>query len=276
MRNPNCTRCGKKLSKPRLAANKRKCYLCEVAVRREGKQRAHDRRIESEDFTASDYWLLYKMQEGRCAIHSCRASGKSKFLAVEHDHSCEMGHDKNRWCRVCVRGLTCSTHNEWIGRAGDNPDVFDSLAAYLRTPPARETLMERMVAGTLEETLATLHNEYRIPWQRAKKMTDLARGVGPKPTHLRDCTIVIKYVRIPRSSQVLYAITEYSPWADRKMAVKILVDEYKFKEVRAKALLNSAWEKGNTRIKKASKIIYITYQGRGLEQEYMFSIEEGQ
>lgn len=272
MANPNCARCGNKLSKPRLEKRKRKCYRCEVAVRRESRQRTHDRNVESEDFTAADYWHLYEMQGGTCAIHTCRAKGKSKHLTVEHDHQCPMGHDPKRWCRVCVRGLTCSMHNEWIGRTGDDPAIFDSLAAYLRNPPALEMLMDRMIVGTLEETLATLHNEYRIPWQRARKMLDLARGVGPSPRPVPNGIIVIRYIRIPRTTKELYEIIESAPRMDSEAALTELMCY--LSERRAKTALNKAWENGEHKVSTAGGIVRIIYHGRGADMAYMYSIEQ--
>jgi hypothetical protein len=272
MPNPNCTRCGNKLSKERLAAKKRKCYLCEVAVRREQKRRGHDKNIESEDFTAEDYWRLYEAQGSRCAIYTCRATGKSKHLTVDHDHTCEMGHDPARWCRVCVRGLICSMHNVWIGRTGDNPEIFDALAGYLRVPPARETLMGRMIVGTDEQTMVTLHRDYNITYPRAKKMIDLARGVGPSPTAVKDGTIVIRYIRIPRSTQVLYEIIETAPRITREPALRQLIDEYGLSERRAKSLLNAVWKNGKARASTPNGIARVDYHGR-VGGDYLFSIE---
>jgi hypothetical protein len=273
MANPNCARCGNPLSKPRLEARKRKCYRCEVAVRMEGRQRAHDMRVESEDFTAADYWHLYEKQGGTCAIYTCRAKGKSRHLTVEHDHACEMGHDPKRWCRACVRGLTCSMHNEWIGRTGDDPAIFDSLAAYLRVPPAREILMDRMMVGTADETVVVLHEDYGIPLKRAIKMLELARGVGPSPTAVRDATIVVRYIRIPRTTKVLYEIIESAPRVDSQLALKQLMDEWGLTERRAKTALNAAWQQDKHRLSTPHGIARITYCGRGADMAYMFSIE---
>src|SRR5215469_15906185 len=272
MANPLCQRCRNPLSKPRRQAGKRKCYRCEVAVRRESRRRAHDRAVESMDFTAADYWALYEAQDGHCVVHNCRAQGKSRHLAVEHDHSCEMGHDKNRWCRACVRGLACVTHNEWIGRAGDDPEVFDSLAAYLRNPPALEILMDRMFVGDFRKTLATLHDEYRIPWERGRKMLDLARGVGPSPRPVPDGTIEIRYIRIPRTTKELYEIVESAPRLTAEDALARLF-EYGLSERRAKTALNKAWENDEHKVSTAGGIVRITYHGRGAGMAYMYSVE---
>jgi hypothetical protein len=136
----DCARCGKPLSPERAAKRKRKCYLCEVAAKRDQRQAAHDRRITMNGFTAADYWRLYAAQESHCAVYGCRANGQTKFLAVEHDHKCVRGHDPKEWCRYCVRGLACSMHNGWLGKAHDDPRVFDSLGEYLRNPPAGKVL----------------------------------------------------------------------------------------------------------------------------------------
>lgn len=271
MANPNCQRCKRPLSKSRIAANKRKCYRCEVAVRREQRRRTHDRNVVSEDFTAADYWALYAAQDGHCAVHTCRAQGKSKHLTVDHDHACEMGHDKSRWCRACVRGLTCSMHNEWIGRTGDNPEIFDSLAAYLRNPPAREILMAKMIVGTAEQTVITLMREYRVPQKRARHMLDMARGVGPSPWPVRNGTVVIRYIRIPRTTKVLYEIIESAPRIDSQQALKQLMAEHDYTEQGAQAMLNAAWEHGKRKVREG---IFVHYHGRGSDGSYIYSIEE--
>lgn len=129
-----CPRCGKPLSKERAANRKKYCYRCERAVKREQRLAAHDRRVEKQyGLLPGEYRKLYDAQGGKCAIRGCRATGKTKALAVEHDHS--LG-----FTREAVRGLTCGMHNGWIGLAGDNPEVFDSMANYLRNPPARKVL----------------------------------------------------------------------------------------------------------------------------------------
>jgi hypothetical protein len=77
------------------------------------------------------YWALHEFQGGRCAILNCRATGKTKALAVDHDHKCCPGRTS---CGKCVRGLLCGPHNEMFGRNGDDPEVFQDMAGYLRMP----------------------------------------------------------------------------------------------------------------------------------------------
>lgn len=112
-----------------------RCTTCHRAVVKARRKAAHEKRSQSVyGLNEGEYDLLYEAQGGKCAIAKCRATGKTKKLAVEHDHKLE--HLK----RDSVRGLVCGPHNGWIGQAGDDPEVFESIAAYLRNPPARAVL----------------------------------------------------------------------------------------------------------------------------------------
>jgi len=134
----SCARCKNTLTKPRTQARKRYCFRCEILNRRESKAKAHETRVmKVYGLRPGEYGLLLKAQDGHCPVFGCKAKGVTKWLAVEHDHKLSG--------RVSVRGLMCSMHNGWIGRAGDDPRVFDSIAAYLRNPPARRVL------GTIDE-----------------------------------------------------------------------------------------------------------------------------
>lgn len=109
---------------------------CTTHWRAEKKRRSaasHARRVgDVYGLLPGDYDALLAAQGGTCAIYGCRAAGGTRRLAVEHDHKLEG--------RESVRGLMCADHNTWIGRAGDDPKVFDALATYLRFPPARRVL----------------------------------------------------------------------------------------------------------------------------------------
>jgi|SRR4249919_1464922 len=130
----SCARCKRTLTKKRTQARKRHCFRCEILIRREQKAQAHERRVISTyGLRPGDYQKLLDSQDGHCAVFGCPAKGVTKWLAVEHDHKL-VG-------RVSVRGLMCSRHNGWLAHAGDDPRVFDSIAAYLRDPPARKVLL---------------------------------------------------------------------------------------------------------------------------------------
>jgi hypothetical protein len=96
------------------------------------------------------YWAIYDAQGGRCAMPRCTATGKTKMLAVEHDHDVarrECDHDPKRGCKRCIRGLMCGPHNyELIGKFKNSlQDALD----YLAHPPAREVLDHYVRYGTL-------------------------------------------------------------------------------------------------------------------------------
>jgi hypothetical protein len=130
-----CPDCGKPLSVQRASQRKKRCYRCERAAIRQQARAAHDHRVEQlYGLRPGEYRLLLAAQGGHCAIKGCPARGIAKALAVDHDHKLGLHN------RKAVRGLTCALHNGWIGKAGDNPEVFESLARYLREPPAQEVL----------------------------------------------------------------------------------------------------------------------------------------
>ena len=107
-----------------------RCATHHRAWKNRNKIRAHDRRTEANfGIPAELYWALYEFQGGKCAILRCRATGKTKALAVDHDHRCCPGRTS---CGKCVRGLLCGPHNEQFGRNGDDPAVFYDMGDYLK------------------------------------------------------------------------------------------------------------------------------------------------
>lgn len=86
-----------------------------------------------------EYWATYALQGGHCAI--CHiATGKTKRLAVDHDHSCKAGHTKEKGCKQCVRGLLCSRCNRFLGQVHDDISAFQRAIEYLSYPPFQEML----------------------------------------------------------------------------------------------------------------------------------------
>jgi hypothetical protein len=85
--------------------------------------------------TEEQYWSMYEAQGRKCALPRCRATGKTRKLAVDHDHDYarrHCSHDPDREsCSACWRGLCCYPHNfELLGKfAGDLEDAL----TYLRT-----------------------------------------------------------------------------------------------------------------------------------------------
>lgn len=107
----------------------------ERAKARAVKDNAHARHVlATYGITGEEYWELYRLQGGKCAVCAW-ATGKTKRLAVDHDHSCLEGHPKDRGCLKCVRGLCCGPCNRLLGRMRDDPAAFVRAAEYLLEPP---------------------------------------------------------------------------------------------------------------------------------------------
>ena len=101
---------------------------CATHTRAAGKRasvNAHGTAVQRQyGLSPEQYWALYELQGRRCAIAGCRATGKVKRLAVDHDH--ETGE---------VRGLLCGPHNQMFGR--NSVEALVSMLQYLHDPPAR-------------------------------------------------------------------------------------------------------------------------------------------
>jgi hypothetical protein len=83
--------------------------------------------------TEDEYRKLYEHQGRRCAI--CRrATGATKRLAVDHDHSCCPGPTS---CGGCVRGLVCGPCNSVLAHVRDDTETLQRFVRYLREWPAR-------------------------------------------------------------------------------------------------------------------------------------------
>lgn len=130
-----CARCDRNLSRQRAASRVKYCARCEAAVKRERSDAQHRARVAATYGLALDgYDRLYLAQGGRCYI--CRrATGKTRRLAVDHDHKTGK-----------VRGLLCKSCNTMLGHARDDPAMFYRAADYLELPPA-EVIIYRNQPG---------------------------------------------------------------------------------------------------------------------------------
>lgn len=104
-----------------------RCATHHRAAKKRRQSLAHARRVEKGyGITAEQYQTLYEAQGGTCYI--CRkATGRTKKLAVDHDH--ENG---------LVRGLLCGPDNQMIGRLRELGLV--NALNYLTNPPAFEVI----------------------------------------------------------------------------------------------------------------------------------------
>lgn len=137
-----CKDCPPGLSRPAPYPGPR-CASCHRTVRKARRDAAHGNYlIKTYNMTPDDYWALYDFQGGKCYLDR-RATGKTKRLAVDHDHKCC---PTTPTCGRCTRGLVCGTCNKTFGHLRDDPEAFERGADYLRDPP-----MERMRRARAEE-----------------------------------------------------------------------------------------------------------------------------
>lgn len=131
-----CKDCGPGLKRPAPHPGPR-CATHHRAARRAARDAAHDAYVlRTYGITGDQYWALYAAQGARCALCQ-RATGRSKRLAVDHDHRCCVSVPT---CGQCVRGLLCRTCNKLLGHLRDDPDAFRRGSAYLEWPPAQAVI----------------------------------------------------------------------------------------------------------------------------------------
>lgn len=111
------------------------------AWRDRNRRRDAESRIRRMGIEPELYWAVYEAQGGRCALPRCTATGKTKLLAIEHNHRIareECDHPEDRVCVRCLRGLMCGPHNYvLLGKFGNSlQDALD----YLADPPARKVI----------------------------------------------------------------------------------------------------------------------------------------
>lgn len=110
--------------KGKAYADRKYCGRCTAGVRKANAEVAWAGYIQrTYGITGQDYRDLLEFQAGSCAL--CRrATGKTKRLAVDHDHATGL-----------VRGLLCGTCNKILGHARDSAAFFGRGMDYLIDPP---------------------------------------------------------------------------------------------------------------------------------------------
>jgi hypothetical protein len=102
----------------------RRCYRHWKAKQDADRKARHDSRVvKTYGLQPGEYEELLAFQGGTCAIPSCKANGKARRLAVDHDHVTGE-----------PRGILCGPHNrDLVGKfANDLQAGLD----YLANPPA--------------------------------------------------------------------------------------------------------------------------------------------
>lgn len=134
---PRCKDCGPDSKRPAPHPGPR-CATHHRERKRHVSATGHARRLKSNfGMTAEQYWALIAAQGGRCYICQ-RANGRTKRLAVDHDHRCAAGHPPDRGCPQCWRAALCGPCNQMIGRLGVEA-LFRAIEV-LTDPPARKVL----------------------------------------------------------------------------------------------------------------------------------------
>jgi len=101
-----------------------RCATHHRAAVKAAKAQAHDRKSQRVyGLAPGQYEELYAFQDGHCAL-CLRATGKTKRLAVDHDHATGE-----------VRGLLCGPCNQILGHGRDDPEYFQRIIDYLSQPP---------------------------------------------------------------------------------------------------------------------------------------------
>jgi hypothetical protein len=97
-----------------------RCATHHRAFKRQQKANNHDRMVvKVYGLLPGEYERMYEEQGGVCFI--CRrANGRTKRLAVDHDHDTGL-----------VRGLLCGPCNKFVGYVRNSADAFRRGAAYL-------------------------------------------------------------------------------------------------------------------------------------------------
>lgn len=124
-----CKDCGSGTRK--LSAPGPRCASCHRERKKASARASHARWIlKTYGLTIEQYEALYEAQGGVCYI--CRrATGKTRRLAVDHDHA--TGY---------VRGLLCKPCNSVLAHFRDDAEAAYRTAHYLITPPAFKIIGE--------------------------------------------------------------------------------------------------------------------------------------
>lgn len=108
------------------------CKPC-VSAAKTPEQHRRSRLKHRYGLTVEQYDAMFEAQDGRCAIclrpERVGPGGKPRRLAVDHDHRCCPGRES---CGACVRKLLCHDCNHGIGALGDDPEILERAAAYVR------------------------------------------------------------------------------------------------------------------------------------------------
>lgn len=109
-----------------------RCATHNREFRKAQKDASHARRVKSVyTMDIAEYDRLKEYQNGKCAICQ-RATGQTKRLAVDHDHTCCSGKTS---CGECIRGLLCGPCNSMLAHVRDDMATLRRAIWYLNWSP---------------------------------------------------------------------------------------------------------------------------------------------
>jgi hypothetical protein len=134
------------------------------------KAAAHDRKVQvTYGLDPGEYEQLYAFQGGKCAI--CRrATGRTKRLAVDHDHKTGL-----------PRGLLCGPCNQMLGHGRDEKEFFRRFIDYLSMPPHTE--MWWLAAGGRKSLVYTMLNPTEFIWMHDEMVCEAPCAVHRPSSH---------------------------------------------------------------------------------------------
>lgn len=125
-----CKDCGSVTRK--VTAPGPRCATCHRTRKAEVKKATHEAYVlKTYGLRAGEYDELLEAQGGACFICQ-RATGKTKRLAVDHDHKSGL-----------VRGILCGPCNSVLAHIRDDKAIAGRIVSYLWYPPALKVLGER-------------------------------------------------------------------------------------------------------------------------------------
>lgn len=138
-----CIDCGPTSKRPAPNPGPR-CHTHHKVVVRARKERAHELMVQKTyGLPPGGYAKLLAYQGGKCWI--CRrATGKTKRLAVDHDH--RTGE---------VRGILCGPCNKLLAHVRDDPDMLIASAQYLVNPPYRRLLAMQSTVAPIDTLISS-------------------------------------------------------------------------------------------------------------------------
>lgn len=114
-----------------------RCVTCRRARRKTTKASTHENYVgKTYGLKPGQYAEILAAQWGTCYLCE-RATGATKKLAVDHDHTCC---PETPTCGKCTRGLLCGPCNKILGHARDDIEFFIRARMYLEFPPARRVI----------------------------------------------------------------------------------------------------------------------------------------